>query len=305
MRDIRTIDLNLLRALDAVLDERNLSRAAERLGVTQPAVSGMLTRLQESFGEPLFVRSQRGVQPTLRALGLASAIKRILADVEVLLRPSSFDPETAVFTITVAATDYALQAIVLPFVAKLRVLAPGIRLATRPIDNDRIAQQFDRGDLDLALMTPETAPLDLHARRLFDESYVCAMRSDHPDAGTLAISLDRFCALDHALVSLAGDSFWGVTDDALVQIGRARRVTLSFHSFLAMAEVLRTTDLIAVVPRRLTVNSRGLAAREPPVAVSGFTKLAVWHGRTHHDDGHRWARALLFKTCGDVDAPGD
>lgn len=303
MRDIRTIDLNLLRALDAVLDERNLSRAAERLGVTQPAVSGMLTRLQESFGEPLFVRSQRGVQPTLRALDLAGPVKRILADVEILLRPSRFDPETASFTLTVAATDYALQAIVLPFVAKLRSLAPGIRLATRPIDEDRIAQQFDRDDLDLALMTPETAPPDLHARRLFDESYVCAMRSDHPDASTNALSLDRFCALDHALVSLAGDSFRGVTDDALAQIGRSRRITLSLHSFLALAEVLRTTDLVAVVPRRLVAGA-GLASCEPPIAISGFTKLAAWHGRTHHDEGHRWARALLFETCGVAGQPG-
>ncbi len=297
MRDIRTIDLNLLRALDAVLDERNLSRAAERLSVTQPAVSGMLTRLQESFGEPLFVRSQRGVQPTLRALDLAGPVKRILMDVEVLLRPSRFDPETASFTLTVAATDYALQAIVLPFVAKLRSLAPGIRLATRPIDEDRIAQQFDRGDLDLALMTPETVPLDLHARRLFNERYVCAMRSDHPDASTNALSLERFCALDHALVSLAGDWFRGVTDDALAQIGRSRRVTLSLHSFLALAEVLLATDLVAVVPRRLVAGA-SLASCEPPIAISGFTKLAVWHGRTHHDEGHRWARALLFETCG-------
>lgn len=303
MRDIRTIDLNLLRALDAVLDERNLSRAAERLGVTQPAVSGMLTRLQESFGEPLFVRSQRGVQPTLRALNLAGPIKRILADVEVLLRPPSFNPKTASFTITVAATDYALQAIVLPFVAKLRTLAPGIRLATRPIDNDRITQQFDRGDLDLALMTPETAPPDLHARRMFDETYVCAMRADHPDSGTDAISLDRFCALDHALVSLAGDSFRGVTDNALAQIGRTRRVALSFHSFLALTEVLRTTDLVAVVPRRL-VTSASLAFCDPPIAISGFTKLVVWHGRTHHDEGHRWARALLSETCGIAGPPG-
>ncbi|MDH7638143.1 LysR family transcriptional regulator [Sphingomonas oryzagri] len=302
MRDIRTIDLNLLRALDALLDERNVSKAAERLGVTQPAVSGMLVRLRESFDDTLFVRSQRGVQPTLRALALAEPIKQVLANVEALLRPAAFDPATASFTLTLAATDYALQAVVVPFVTKLRRYAPGIRVATRPVDNDRVAQQFERGELDLALMTPESAPLDLHSRRLFDESYVCALRAGHPDASAAGISLDRFCTLDHALVSFSGGSFHGVTDDALAHLGRERHVALSFHSFLALAEVLRETDLISVAPRRLAAAGDGLALLEPPVAIPGFTKLAVWHGRTHSDEGHRWARALLFETCGTVDA---
>lgn len=299
---MRTIDLNLLRALDALLDERNVSKAAERLGVTQPAVSGMLSRLRESFGDTLFVRSQRGVQPTMRAMELAAPIKQILAEVETLLRPTQFDPATASFTLTLAATDYALQAVVVPFATKLRRHAPGIRIATRPVDNDRIAQQFERGELDLALMTPDTAPLDLHSRRLFDETYVCALGSRHPDAAEAQLSLDRFCALDHALVSFSGSSFRGITDDTLAQIGRERHVALSFHSFLALAEVLRETDLVAVVPRRLTAGAQGLVLVEPPISIPGFTKLAVWHGRTHNDEGHRWARALLFETCGAVDA---
>lgn len=302
MRDIATIDLNLLRALDALLDERSVSRAAQRLGVTQPAVSGTLQRLRETFGEPLFVRSTRGVQPTLRALELAVPIKQVLADVEALLRPVAFDPTTANFTINLAATDYALQAVVVPFVTKLRRLAPGIRVATCPIEGDRTAQQFERGELDLALMTPDFAPLDLHARRLFDESYVCVLRVDHPDAQAGSLSLERFCALEHALVSYAGDSFWGATDDALSELGRTRRVSLSFHNFLALTEIVRTTDLIAVVPRRLAASAEGLALVEPPVAVPGFTKLAVWHGRTHNDEGHRWARTMLFETCGAVEA---
>jgi DNA-binding transcriptional LysR family regulator len=304
VRDINSIDLNLLRALDALLDERNVSKAAERLGVTQPAVSGMLNRLRDTFGEPLFVRSPRGVQPTLRALELAVPVKRVLAEVEALLMPAAFDPATADFTIRLAATDYALHAVVVPFATKLRRLAPGIRLATMPIEYDRIAQQFDRGDLDLALITPDSAPGDLHSRRLFDESYVCAMRPDHPDAGEGAMSLDRFCALDHALVSVTGGSFHGITDEMLAQVGRERRVALSIHSFLALAELLRTTNLISVVPRRLAASTEGLALVEPPIAIPGFTKIAVWHGRTHNDEGHRWARGMLFETCGAVDALG-
>lgn len=298
MRDIRTLDLNLLRTLDALLDERSVTRAAERLGFTQPAVSGMLTRLRESFDDPLFVRTQRGIVPTLRATELAGPIKQILADVESLLLPTCFDPSTAQFTLSIAATDYALQAVVVPFLAKLQPRAPGIRVAIRPVEDDRIQGQFERGDLDLALMTPEAALPDLHARRLFDETYVCAFRDDHPDAKAGTLTLDRFCALDQALISYSGERFYGVTDDALAKVGRERRVVVTMTSFLALAGLLRTTDLAAVVPRRLAENADGLRVLEPPVDIPGFTKLAVWHERTHRDVGYRWARALLFETCG-------
>lgn len=298
MKDIRTLDLNLLRTLDALLDERSVTRAAARLGFTQPAVSGMLTRLRESFDDPLFVRTQRGIVPTLRATGLAGPIKQMLRDVETLLQPSIFDPTTAEFTLSIAATDYALQAVVVPFLAKLRSRAPGIRVAIRPVEDGRVQTQFERGDLDLALMTPESALPDLHARRLFDETYVCALRADHAAADAKSFSLDHFCALDHALISYAGERFWGTTDDALAKIGHQRRVVLTVTSFLVLADVLRTTDLIAVLPRRLVKDAQGLVLREPPVDIPGFTKLAVWHERTHRDPGHRWARSLLFETCG-------
>lgn len=301
-RDIRTLDLNLLRALDALLDERSVTKAAERLGLTQPAVSGMLTRLRESFDDPLFVRTQRAIVPTLRAAQLAGPVKQILGEVEALLRPEAFDPRTASFTLSIAATDYALLAVVVPFLTKLRRQAPGIRVATRPAEADRVQAQFERGDLDLALMTPEAAWPELHARRLFEERYVCAMRADHTDAKAGGLSIERFCALDHALVSYAGERFWGVTDDALAKIGRERHVALSVTSFLVLAEILRTTDLISVVPRRLVADAPGLINFEPPIDIPGFTKLAVWHERTHRHPGHQWARALLFETCGAVDA---
>lgn len=296
MRDIKGLDLNLLKALDALLDERSVTRAADKLGLTQPAVSGMLNRLRESFGDPLFVRTQRGIVPTLRATQLAGPLKKVLGDVEGLLQPTVFDPKSAEFTVSIAATDYALHAVVLPFVPQLRTLAPGIRLAVRPIEEQQIQTQFEKGVLDLALMTPESAPLDLHSRHLFDETYVCTLRMDHPEAGRDMMDLDRFCELDHALVSYSGDRFWGVTDDALAVVGRERRVVLSVTSFLILADLLRETDLVAVVPSRLVQRVNGLATVDPPIPIPGFTKVAVWHERTHHDPGHRWVRAVLFET---------
>ncbi|MBC2666923.1 LysR family transcriptional regulator [Novosphingobium flavum] len=296
IRDIRSLDLNLLKALDALLIECNATRAAERLGLTQPAVSGLLARLRDAFGDPLFVRGQRGMLPTERALQLAGPVRQVLEAAEALLQRPAFVPAEADMTLTLAATDYALQAVVAPFLVRLRVEAPGIRVAALAADSLALQARFDTGDLDLALTTPQTALPALHARTLFEEDYVVALREDHPDAAA-PLGLDRYCALDHALVSLAGGGFAGVADAALAGLGRSRRVVLSVSSFLVLAGILRSTDLIATVPRRLLRDMPGLAIRPLPLPVPGFTKIAVWHERTHRDEGHRWLRGLLFETA--------
>jgi len=292
MADIRTLDLNLLRALDALLDERSVTRAAARLGLTQPAVSGALARLREAFGDPLFVRTQRGVLPTPRAQALAGPLRRLLADAEALVRPAEFDPATAEMLLRLAATDYAERTLVAPFLAALRAEAPRARLAVRPLEEAHVLAQMERGDFDLALMRLEAAPPALYALRLLDERYVCALRADHPDAAG-PLSLDRFCALDHALVSLAGGGFRGPTDTALAALGRRRRVAVSVPSFLALPALLRASDLVAAVPERLLRGVSGVALLPLPLDVPGFTMIAAWHERTHHDPAHRWARTLL------------
>ncbi|WP_080269489.1 LysR family transcriptional regulator [Pseudomonas syringae] len=294
--DIRALDLNLLKALDALLDERSVTRAADRLSLTQPAVSGMLNRLRESFDDALFVRAQRGIVPTLRAEQLATPVKQLLADIESMLRPQAFNPLTACMTVKVASTDYALRAVVVPFLNALRKQAPNVRVSIQPVDGQELVAQLDRGDIDLVLITPENMTPGLHAVPLFDEDYVCAMRTDHPDAVQGRLSLDRFCALDHVLVSPAGGGFHGVTDDALERLGRTRRVTVSVTSFLVVPEMLLASDLMAVVPRRLAAGNAGLALLEPPVEIPGFRKTLAWHERTHRDEGHRWVRSLMVST---------
>lgn len=297
MRDIKTLDLNLLKALDALLDERSVTRAAARLSLTQPAVSGMLTRLRDSFGDPLFVRNQRGIIPTPRALELAMPVKKVLDDIGDLLQPAVFDPATAVMTVSIAATDYALKTILVPFLARLREVAPGIRVAIHSVEDSRLLTQMESGELDLALITPEVTQPGLHARRLFDERYVCVMRSTHPAAAAGTLTLAEFCTLEHAIVSYVGGSFRGATDIALAQQGLTRHVALSVNSFTALTDILQMTDLIAVMPERLIRHQTGLICMEPPLPISGFTKVAAWHDRTHHDAGYAWVRAFLFETC--------
>lgn len=297
MPDTRSLDLNLLKTFEALMDERSVTRAAGRLALTQPAVSGMLTRLREAFDDPLFVRSARGVVPTARAEALAPAVRRVLQEVIAMLQPMRFDPASAGLTMTVADTDYALRAVVLPWLSALRTLAPGGRVAVRPIDDSRVTTQLERGEVDLALTTPQAVPPDLHARHLFDERYVVIARRAHPGLAAGVLTLDTFCALDHALVSYGGAPFEGATDRALAGLGRQRRVVVSVGSFLMLPELIRHTDLIAVAPKRLVSHESGLDIYALPLPVAGFSKLAVWHERQHRDAGQRWARELLFEAC--------
>ncbi len=292
------LDLNLLKALDALLDECNVTRAASRLGVTQPAMSGMLTRLRENFGDPLFVRAKHGIVPTQRALELSAPLKQVISQIGALLQPPSFDPLTANITFTIAATDYALRAVALPFLSALKQQAPHIRIALVPVDDKQVQLQLERGDIDLALLTPESTPPDLHAKNLFDEHYVCVLRQGHPAMqGRKQLTVSQLCELDHALVSYTGGGFRGVTDEALEKLGQQRQVSLSVKSFIILPEILRASDMVAILPSRLVAGMDDLMVFDPPIEVPGFTKVAAWHERTHRDVAHRWLRELLFTQC--------
>lgn len=293
--DIRTLDLNLLKTLDALLDERNVTRAAQRLSLTQPAVSGMLNRLRDYFDDPLFVRTPHGIVPTLRARAMAAPIKQILSDIDILLKPAQFDPLTETLTFTVAATDYALKAVIVPFIAALRARAPGIRVRVVPVEPEQLTTQFEQGKIDLALLTPDSTPDNLHNRPLYNEEYVCLMRHDHPDAHQ-ALTLNRFCALEHVLVSYKGENFWGVTDDALADVGRKRQIGLSVSSFLVLPDILAISEMIAVVPARLAYTDPRMHVVSPPLPIAGFTKSMAWHERTHRDAAHQWLRNLVHAT---------
>ncbi|WP_116291256.1 LysR family transcriptional regulator [Enterobacter hormaechei] len=293
--DLRTLDLNLLKTLDALLDERSVTRAAAHLALTQPAVSGMLNRLRDYFDDPLFIRAPHGMVPSTRAEALAAPVKRILADIDVLLQPVAFDPNTARLTFTLAATDYALRAVVVPFIAALKTQAPGIRVRVVPVTPGSLVSQLEQGAIDVALITPHTTPDELHSRALYEERYVCMMRADHPNAGE-PMTLDRFCALEHVLVSYEGDGFRGVTDSALEKIGWTRHVGLSVSHFLVLPDVLALSDMIAVVPSRIAENQTGMFICETPVPVPGFTKSMAWHGRTHRNPAQAWLRGLLLQT---------
>ena len=298
MPDIRKIDFNLLVVLDALLDECNVTRAAARLGYTQPTISGMLTRLRDLLGDPLFVRTQRGLLATPRAQALAVPLKQLLADSQRLVGRNAFDPASAEATFTVSSNDYMQRALLVPFVRLLRREAAQIQLAIAPPIIEGLSEALARGQIDLAVTIPEFAMSDLPSRLLYRERYVVAVRRQHPLARPKAMTAERFCSYDHVLVSPTGGSFKGPTDRALAGLGLRRKVRYSVPSFLLMPDILQTDDLIALVPSRLLrENDKGLAVLKPPVEIPGFDVIAVWHPRVDKDVAHRWLRDRLAATA--------
>ncbi len=288
------LDLNLLVALDVLLAERNVTRAAKRLNLSQPALSAQLARLRDVFGDPLLVPAQRGMLPTQRALDLQEPLRRALDEVRgVLAAGAGFDPAAASLTARIAASDYTQQAVLLPLVLDLARDAPGIGFAFRTIDAANLVAQMERGEVDLALMTPETAPERLRMRVLFDERYVAIVRRDHPAVGE-HLDLDTFCTLDHVVVSPQGGGFVGPADVALAAHGRARRVAISAPGFLIVPEIVAKSEMIALVPERMARrDDPRFRVLEPPLPVPGFSIAMVWHGRTDAHPAHRWLRARL------------
>ena len=297
MKSLQTLDLNLLKAFSVLMEERNVSKAAEHLAITQPAMSGVLARLRDSFDDPLFVRVQRGVVPTNRALELAPQVKKVLNEVEQLLQPPQFDPTTAELTVRIACTDYAMRAVIVPFLRLLKIQAPKIKVAVLAINESIVQNQLEQRQIDFSLVTPDFQAPDIHAQNLYDERYICAVRHNHPIAQQTELTLEQFCQLEQALISYHGCSFSGVTDQASQAIGLQKNVSLSVQNFIILPELLEQSDLLAVVPERLITHLDNLKRFKPPLKIQGFTKTLIWHERTHKDPAYRWIRELIEKAC--------
>ncbi len=303
MADIRNVDLNLLVVLDVLLDERSVSRAAKRLNLSQPAVSGALKRLRETFQDPLFVRAQQGIRPTPQALELIRPVKTVLQDIDTILSVAGFTPDAAESIFRIAATDYAQMTFLAPLMQQVHRVAPNIRFSVVSTDIARMPDQFDRQEIDFAITVPEMAPKNVHAMELFEDRYVCAVSPDHPSA-TEDLTLDDFCALNHVLVTPSSGGFFGPTDDALEKLGRRRRVTVSVPNFLSLPGILVNSSFITVAPERiLRPFADDLRIFPPPLALPAFKVVALWHELTARSPAHSWLREQMAGISAGLDAP--
>lgn len=295
--DLRGLDLNLLVSLDALLAERNVTRAATRLHLTQPAVSSQLARLRMLFDDALLVPAAngRGMVPTPRALALAEPLHATLQSLAAIIRhPPTFDPRRDSRRFTIAASDNATAVFGVPLMARLPHLAgDGVRIAFVHLGAAQIATRLEQGQVDLMIGSERAVPPAMKARTVLEERFVMAQRKGHP-RGTAALDLDSYCALGHILVSTSGGSFHGFMDEHLEALGRQRTVMLSVQDFTLVPELLRHTDYVATLPSRL---ARHYADRldifELPFAARGFTLHAAWHPRLQNDPAHAWLRGVL------------
>ncbi|CAI8807492.1 HTH-type transcriptional regulator SyrM 1 [Pseudomonas sp. IT-P395] len=294
MNNLRRLDINLLLTLDVLLSEHNVTRAAQRLNLSQPSVSVHLAKLRDIFGDPLLLPGPRGMRPTARADELREPLREALEALERAVAPASaFDPALATHTWKVAATDYGESTVVLPALSSLREQAPGTRLAVIDLTPAHLVKQAEQGVFDLALHITEDAPPELHRRPLFTERYVLAGRVGHP--GLMhAPSREQFCALEHVMVSREGGGFFGVTDRALADVGLMRKVVLSVPHFLMAMSVLAATDLVAMLPSRLVRGNPALQVVDAPLEVPGYEMAMFWGERSHRDPAHKWLRAHLL-----------
>ena len=283
------------------LDELPAAEVADRFGYSTASVHQMATLLRKGrlglFTEtrpgPKGPRKATG-QLRARALELREPLRRALDGVHaVLAEQAGFDPALDDRVFTIAASDYVQYALLVPLRRALKKSAPRMRLAWRALDVPSLSEQTERGAIDLAIMTPATAPPHLRTRALFDEHYVCIARRDHPRLRR-KLDLDAFVALEHVVVSPRGGGFTGPVDAALQALHRSRRVAMSVSNFLVVPEIVARSDMVAVVPARL-VNDRKdrLIVRAPPLAVEGFSIGMVWHERDTAHPAHRWLREQI------------
>jgi DNA-binding transcriptional LysR family regulator len=295
-------DLNLLPVFITLMEERSVTRAAERLGITQPALSNALARLRTMMRDPLFIRERYGIQPTQMAEALAPLIAAALAQIdEAILGQQDFDPAKAERLMTIAPNSYVEFVLMPAIVTRLRQLAPGLRLRLTPFGNDLAETGIMSGTTAMALGRIVDPPDNLIVQHLMDDRLACVVRADHPEIGA-RLSRAQYERLKHVNVLPPGRMRAGLFQ-ALERQGVRREVAVSVTHFLAVPEMIAVTDYCATLPalicRRLAHDKR-LKILAPPVDLGTFPVEMAWHVRYRHDPAHRWLRALVAEVAKEV-----
>lgn len=300
-------DLNLLFVFQVLMEERNVSRAAKRLKLTQPAVSNALSRLRRDFSDPLLVRSSKGMAPTPTALRIWPQVQVFCEQATSIFARETFDVSAQESAFRVATTDYFELVFLADILSFLRAEAPRMTLVMRPTTGSLPVSEMEAGLIDFAAggFFGEL-PEGFHSVELFKETYSCVVRKGHPLVKK-GLDLATFAKMDHILVTLHGD-LHGVVDRVLDRHKLKRKVVagvMSFHSPLPIVEV---SDTIATIPTRIArlgSERYNVLSLPPPIDIPGFSVKLVWHARTHSSRPHAWMRETLrrlIRQATDVDA---
>lgn len=296
---LSAIDLNLLVVFDAILNEQSVSRAAERLNLTQSAVSHSLSRLRILMDDPLFVRTPRGMQPTAHSEAIASQVSGVLRDIRAILSPEGvFDPARSDQRFTIGMTDY-LAYIVMPELARrLTAVAPHVRIVVMPTNARACVSQLESSEIDIyAGNFPPNPPNYVLSSMLYDEESVCVARRGHP-AFERRLSPRGFQDYAHLHVSPFGAP--GYVEQVLASHKASRRIALTVGEFLVAPAILEQSDLIAILPRRIAESmlKRYALVLQPPPFEFGESRIGLtWHQRFDKDPGLSWLRNEIAQAC--------
>ncbi len=302
-----------MRVLDEVLAERSLTRAARNLAMTQPAVSNAIKRLRDVLGDDLVRRAAFGVEPTPRALLIWPAIRQALGSLRECLVPGEFVSAQSHTTFVLAMADATAAELMPGLIARIETQAPGISMRVLPLTTRDPRHLLEQGQIDLAvgyfpavladlssqaqLIAGDAAPF-AHAR-LYEGEYVCVMRRGHPLAALGQLGLDDYCQAHHLLVSFSGRPF-GLVDEALVAVGRQRRIVLTVNQFFTAGRVVANSDLLTVLPRRFASVAQvagDLVVRELPLRVPMLHVDALWHRSQTGVGAHQWLRTAVTEVA--------
>lgn len=287
---LRRLDLNLLTILYVLLDERSVSRAANRLALTQPAVSRALQRLRDQFGDLILVRVGRTMLPTAFAEALIEPLATTLQHVAILTKPRLFDPASAQRRYRIATSDAATESVILPLLRRLQTTAPGISFSISPMTADVLNQARD-GEFDFILDSYSSPLAGFRIEQLFHDRFVCIARKDHPSIKT-KLSRAYYEAATHIQVAGTAASLI-VLENALAELGMARQVVIELPNFLAALAIVAQTDHLLTIPSgpaRRTQRQASIAIFELPFPIRSFPLSLLWHQRADSDQGHRWLR---------------
>ncbi len=298
--DLRRSDLGLLLSLDVLLEERSVTAASRRLGISQPALSAQLSRLRHLFGDDLLIGSAHGMVLTPRAELLKAPLHDLLESLNELVQTEAgFDQQTIERTFRVAASDLAHLHVLPRLLPKLARQAPGIILDAVALNVDHLGEKMERGEIDMTVASAENTPDGFPARKVWEYEFRYLFRKDHPLAGP-DLSLEAFCQLGHLSVAITSGRLFADLDDVLRQKGLKRNIACSVPNFLLVPEIVRNSDKVAVVPSNLAdLDHPGLESLPIPLDIPPVTIHLSWHPRFKRDLAHKWMRDLIVEVVRD------
>jgi DNA-binding transcriptional LysR family regulator len=295
--NLRSIDLNLLVFFNALISERHVTRAANKVAISQSAMSNALSRLRHVFKDELFVRTAKGMEPTIRAIELGRSIEQILQQTSRLMFSDiRFDPLTSSRSFLIRMSDL-IGTLVLPTLLNtLNQNAPNVTLDVLHISPEKTVEFLESDQLDIALSTDLQHNNSIQSQRIFSDRMVCILRKAHPlTKGKL--TLKKFLASKHLRVSMSPTDIRFV-DNVLADKGHSRNVVINVPHWLLVPEILKKTDLIAVISERLASSfiNKDLVLRPLPFIANNFFWTMYWHKRYEHSKSHQWLRELITST---------